>query len=214
MTAFLLAGVAVAAKHQKGGNRDLVSDTVYDGSYPTDLQNAWAAVQVQFHVTPGDRVNDIAHAYAFCEPTENMALRGADVHADKFTSETTVPGAHLTVRMTGVFEAAGKAKGTGVLESETILGQPCREEAHWTGHALPKGTEMCFTVDPDENVKATVTDMTCGDAAVALQEGLDGEMGNPSARFAPPGWDCTSGGDDVDVKTLCKRGKEIFRLPY
>ena len=191
------------------GDTLLVTGTVYDGVY-ADTQNSWSAVQVQFEVTPGDRIINIAPAVAFCAPTQSFPLAGADVRNDKFISYTS-PAPHYSVTITGTFESDGKAKGTGTLRAETIQDQPCTEEADWTAAALPKGTELCFSVDPDFLVKTTVTNMTCGEAFVAVAHGSTGSGG---LDFSTPGWDCTSGTHDPVARYVCTQGAKIFRLPY
>ena len=198
------AGVAVPH-----GDAFLVTDTVYDGAYP-DTQNSWSAVQVQFEVTRGDRITNIAPAAAFCAPTESFPLADADVRNDKFSSYTS-PAPHYSVTITGTFESDGKAKGTGALRAETIQDQPCTEEADWTADALPKGTELCFSVDPDFLVKTTVTNMTCGEAFVAVAHGSSSAGGG---AFSTPGWECTSNTHDPVARYVCTQGAKIFRLPY
>lgn len=112
--------------------------------------------------------------------------------------------------MTGAFEREGKAQGTGTLRAETIEGQPCTEEARWTADALPKGTNLCFSVDPDLLVHTSVTNMTCGDAYVAWNEGSAGSSGT---NFSTSGWDCSSDPHDPVVRTICTQGDKTFRLP-
>lgn len=191
------------------GDTFLVTDTVYDGAYPA-TQNAWSAVQVQFEVTPAYRIINIAPAVAFCAPTESFPLAGADVRNDKFSSYTS-PAPHYSVTITGTFESGGKAKGTGTLRAETIQGQPCTEEADWTADALPKGTGLCFSVEPDFLVKTTVTNMTCGEAFVAVAHGSSSSGGG---GFSTPGWDCTASTHDPVARTVCTQGTKTFRLPY
>jgi hypothetical protein len=190
------------------GDTHLVTDTVYDGAYPV-TQNSWSAVQVQFAVTPHDRVIDIAPAVAFCAPTESFPLAGAKVRDDKFRSFTS-PAPHYSVTMTGTFERERKAKGTGTLRAETIQDQPCTEKAHWTASALPKGTKLCFSVEPGLLVHTTVTNMTCGEAFVAWSEGSTGSNG---ISFSTPGWDCSSDSHDPVVTNICTQGDKTFRLP-
>ena len=190
------------------GDTYLVTGTVYDGAYPV-TQNAWSAVGVQFAVTPGDRVVNIAPAAAFCAPTQSFPLAGADVRDDTFSSYTS-PAPHYSVTMTGIFERDGKAKGTGALRAETIQDQPCTEEADWTADALPKGTELCFSVEPGLLFHTTVTNMTCGEAYVAWNEGSTSSNG---ISFSTPGWDCGSGSHDPVVRNICTQGDKTFRLP-
>jgi hypothetical protein len=190
------------------GDTYLVADTVYDGAYAV-TQNTWSTVQVQFAVTPGDRVVNIAPAVAFCAPTESFPLAGADVRGDTFSSYTS-PFPHYSVTMIGTLERDGKAKGTGALHAETIQGQPCTEEAHWTADALPKGTGLCFSVDPGLPVHTTVTNMTCGEAYRAWNEG---SASSAATGFSASGWDCSSDPHDPVVRTICTQGDKTFRLP-
>ena len=199
---------AAASAEAPHGDTYLVTDTVYDGAYPV-TQNAWSAVAVQFAVTTGDRVVNIAPAAAFCAPTQSFPLAGADVRDDTFSSYTS-PAPHYSVTMTGTFERDGKAKGTGTLRAETIEGQPCTEEADWTADALPKGTELCFSVEPGLLFHTTVTNMTCGEAYVAWNEGSTSSNG---ISFSTPGWDCSSDTHDPVVRNICTQGAKTFRLP-
>ena len=95
-----------------------------------------------------------------------------------------------------------------MLRTETILGDPCVEEGHWTAVALPAGSEMCFAVDPDQVTHTTVTNMTCGEAETAYLAGLH-EGGD---TFHSPGWDCASDRDPI-ASAVCTQGKKTFRLP-
>lgn len=204
---FGAGGVAMAAG--LSGNPNLVRDTVYDGVYG-DSQNAWTAVPIQFAVTKAGRANNFAPAEAFCAPSEEIPLTGADVHNDTFTS-LTIPDSVVPIRLTitGEFLPHGKAEGTGLLKTETIEGDSCVEKGHWTGIALPAGSHMCFAVDPDQVTHTTVTDMTCGEAETAYLAGLH-EGGD---TFQSPGWDCTPPSDDQAASAVCTRGKQTFRLP-
>ena len=146
---------------------------------------------------------------AFCAPTESFPLTAADVRSDKFSSYTS-PAPHYSVTMDGTFEPGDKAQGIGILRAETIQGQPCTEVGSWTAKALPKGTELCSSIEPDFLVRTTVTNMTCGEAYVAWNEGLTSSDGT----FSTAGWDCTSDGHDPVARFVCTQGEKTFRLPY
>ena len=144
MLALAFVGPAAVAAAPHGGTY-LVADTVYDGAYPV-TQNAWSTVQVQFAVTTGARVTNIAPAAAFCAPTQSFPLAGADVRDATFSSYTS-PAPHYSVTMDGTFEPDGKAKSTGILHAETIEDQACTEEAHWTAE-LPEGPSCASRSTP------------------------------------------------------------------
>lgn len=171
-------------------------------------------VQVQFAVSAGDQVTEIAPAAAFCAPPGQFKYPSTKIENDAFTEEAALPGDfHVTI--TGHFEKGGHAKGEGVLRSVTIEGEPCREVGHWKAKALPKGTRLCPAVEPDLVVDATATRMTCAKAKLAYNADVREANKNmdPNAPFDSPGYTCTQPSDDPDVRTLCTRGAETFRLP-
>ncbi len=211
------SATAMAAKQSKPKNRDVVTDTVYDGEF-ADSQNAWSAVQVQFAVTSADEVNYDSTAVAFCGPPGQFTFPKAKIKNDAFSAIFAVSphngGEPFRVTIDGQFESGGKAKGTGVLVTDTILGQPCRETDHWTAKALPKGTKLCPGVGPETVVEASVTNMTCEQAAVAYRAGVrHTKQAGPSAPFEIPGYDCRRPGDDPVPALECTRGDETLRLP-
>ena len=214
--ATVLAGLGCAvlasAASKRAGNRDVVSNTVYDGEFSVS-QNAWSALPVQFSVTARDEVNHIAPAAAFCAPPGQLTLAKAKIRDDAFSSKTSEPG-NFHVTISGRFEAHEGAKGTGLLRAETILGQECTERGHWTGKALPTGTKLCPHVDTGLVVETTVTHMTCSKAGLAYAAGLRQlSHEGPNAPFESPGYMCKTPDHDSVVRTVCTRGGEVFRLP-
>ncbi len=206
----VFAAMAVAAAN----NANVVKNTVYDGEYG-ESQNDWSRLQVQFEVTSGGEVTNMAGAVAICAPTPPVALARAKIKRDEFTSRTSL-GSDFHVTITGQFEKHAHAKGTGTLRTSTILGDPCVETGHWTAKALPQGTELCPKVDPDFVVKTSVTNMSCAKAALAYAAGLREAQkngSNPNAPFESPGYVCNAPDDDPVPQTICTRGKEVFRLP-
>lgn len=206
-----LAAVALATPGAR--NPDVIADTVYDGAFAAS-QNTWGGIQVQFVVTAGEKVTEVAPAEAFCAPGNGVPLSSATINNDAFSVETSeaLQGFHVTI--SGTFITGGKARGTGRLEAETIESKPCDENGSWTATALPKGTQLCPDVDPGLLPRPTVTDMSCAKAALAFAAGVrESEKNGPSSEFNSPGYTCTSSGGDPDVREICTRGSEVFRLP-
>jgi hypothetical protein len=207
-----LATLAVAAP--QGGNTNVVAGTVYEGEFGAS-QNTWNGLQVQFVVTPGGKVTDVAPAEAFCAPGNAMPLSSATIENDTFSVATpaSLQGFHVTI--SGSFAPGGKAKGTGRLEAETIQSQPCNETGTWTATALPKGTQLCPDVDPGLLPRPTVLNMTCAKAALAFAAGVREGQKNPSSQaFDSPGYVCVRVvGGAPDVRETCSRGNEVLRLP-
>jgi hypothetical protein len=206
------ATLAVAAP--VGANPNVVAGTVYEGEFATS-QNTWSGLQVQFVVTPGGKVTDVAPAEAFCEPGNAVPLSSATIDNDTFSVQTpaSLQGFHVTI--SGSFAPGGKAKGTGKLEGETIENQPCNESGTWTATALPKGTQLCPDVDPGLLPRPTVLNMTCAQAALAFAAGVREAKKDPSSQaFDSPGYVCVRVvGGAPDVRETCSRGKDVLRLP-
>jgi hypothetical protein len=202
--------VPVAVAH------DPVAGTVYDGQFPASQANGnWSDVPVQFVVSSNGRVvSDIADAVAVCAPPPSVKIDAAVVHHGEFESHTDLSDYHVTI--SGRFESGGRASGTGVLFTSDVTGQPCRIEGHWTASALPAGTRLCPSIPTHTVTSVTVTGMTCAEAAAAYQAGIDmaSAVPNPTGleTFQTPGFTCAQQGDPT-VKTLCRAGKRIFRLP-
>lgn len=207
-----LATLAVAAP--EGSNPNTVSGTVYDGEFATS-QNTWSGVQVQFVVSSGDKVTNVAPAEAFCAPGNAVPLSSATINNDMFSVSTSasLQGFHATI--SGTFIAGGKAKGTGSLKAETIQNEPCHETGTWTATALPQGTELCPDVDPGVLPRPTVTNMNCAQAKLAFASGVRESQKNPNSQtFDIPGYVCVQVvGGEPDVREYCSRGKEVLRLP-
>ena len=207
-----LAALAVAAPG--GQNPNVVAGTVYDGEFASS-QNQWSRLQVQFVVTPGEKITNVAPAEAFCAPGNAVPLSSATIVNDAFSVETSasLQGFHATI--SGSFTAGGKAKGSGRLQAETIEGQPCTETGTWTATALPKGTQICSDVDPGLLPRPTVTNMSCATAALAFAAAVrESKKNPPNSKFDSPGYTCTSdGGGDPDVREICTRGSQVLRLP-
>jgi hypothetical protein len=218
-----VAAVAVAtgsvAAASGAANTNLVTDTVYDGTFAVSQTAAgWNDAEFQFSVSAGGRLvfDEIGPE---CGPTDAFAPTPADVHGDQFSSETSFAGAHYSVTLTGRFDTGGKAKGSGLLVTETIQGEPCRETDDWTAQALPKGTLLCPAVDPGLATYTTATGMSCDKAGLAFAAGVrelrkSDPSGESTKDFESPGFDCTGPPDgDPIVSAVCTRGTESFRLP-
>ncbi len=189
-----------------------VADTVYDGQYPaTQANGSWGAIPVQFEVSgDGRQVREIVDLVTMCAPASRITLEPAAIRNGSFRSFTSLPD--YQVEITGTFEADGKAKGEGILNTVDVTGAPCRVVGHWDAKALPKGTDLCPGISntaPD----VTVTDMTCHQAAEAYQAGLDDKANPDPNAFETPGFDCRSGKDDPVVRYVCTDGKKVFRIP-
>jgi hypothetical protein len=205
--------IALAPAAAGGGNANVVAGTVYDGEFAS-AQNQWSGVQVQFVVTPGEKVTNVAPAEAFCAPTNPTPLSSETIRNDAFSVATSpsIHGLHVTIA--GSFRPGGSASGTGKLVTETIQGQPCTESDTWTATALPKGTQLCPDVDTGLLPRPTVTNMTCAKAALAFAAGVRASKQDPSNQtFSIPGFDCTTPHSDPDVRELCTLGNEVLRLP-
>jgi hypothetical protein len=207
-----VATVAVASP--RGQNPNVVAGTVYEGEFAAS-QNTWNGLQVQFVVTPGGKVTNVAPAEAFCAPGNAVPLSSATINNDTFTVQTSASLQGFHVTMSGSFAPGGKAKGTGKLEAETIESQPCNETGTWTATALPKGTQLCPDVDPGLLPRPTVLNMTCAKAALVFAAAVREAKKNPAnQQFDSPGYVCVRVvGGAPDVRETCSRGNEVLRLP-
>jgi hypothetical protein len=87
-----------------------------------------------------------------------------------------------------------------------------------SGNAAPAPLRQSHSFPTRRRLTGAVatTGSSCAKAALAYAAGLrEGQTNgsNPNAPFESPGYNCTQSHNDLVPRTVCTRGKEVFRLP-
>jgi hypothetical protein len=211
--AALVATMAVGAVAAQASlpNRN----TVYQGEYALSQGGGFSNDLVQFEVSPSGReLTHLAFGIAVCAPPPTLVEPNVNVPRNgDWTKTFGFSTFHVTLK--GRFTAGGRASGTAVLHTETILGQPCTITGRWTARPLPADWQSCpQSVAPTNTAtNVTVHKLSCAQAWLTIQAGDRlGQQQGPSGGFSPPGFACHSS-PTPGIRELCARGGQIFTLP-